>query len=137
MALMAAEELGIDPKLIQPLVGDTEAVGFTDVTEGSRATFATGLAVVRACQKLVIQLKERACIMWECSVDDIEWVDGSAVHKEGKKPPLTLAEITSKAKKLVGLLMQPARLKQRDRGLPSPLRCVIWKLTLKLAGLRF
>ena len=44
MALMAAEELGIDPHDIRPVVGDTEAVGFTDVTEGSRATFATGMA---------------------------------------------------------------------------------------------
>ena len=41
MALMAAEELGIDVYSIKPVVGDTEVVGFTDVTEGSRATFAT------------------------------------------------------------------------------------------------
>ena len=116
MALMAAEELGIDPKLIQPLVGDTEAVGFTDVTEGSRATFATGLAVVRACQKLVVQLKERASIMWECSVDDIEWVDGSAVHKEGKESPLTIAEITGKAKKTGGPLNATGSLEAKGQG---------------------
>jgi len=113
---MAAEELGIDAKLIQPVVGDTEAVGFTDVTEGSRATFATGLAVVRACQKLVIQLKERASSMWECSVDDIEWVDGSAVHKEGKESPLTLAAITGKAKKTGGPLNATGSLEAKGQG---------------------
>ena len=48
MALMAAEELGIDVHRITPVVADTESVGFTDVTEGSRATFATGMAVVNA-----------------------------------------------------------------------------------------
>ena len=116
MALMAAEELGIDAKLIQPLVGDTEAVGFTDVTEGSRATFATGLAVVKACQKLVVQLKERASIMWECSVDDIDWVDGSAVHKEGKEPSLSLAEITAKAKKTGGPLNATGSLEAKGQG---------------------
>ena len=42
---MAAEVIGIDVNLIQPVVGDTETVGFTDVTEGSRATYATGIAL--------------------------------------------------------------------------------------------
>ena len=116
MALMAAEELGIDVNLIQPLVGDTEAVGFTDVTEGSRATFATGMAVVRACQKLVTQLKERTAIMWDCSAEDIEWREGSAHHIEGKEPPLSLASITAEAKKTGGPLNATGSLEAKGQG---------------------
>ena len=116
MAIMAAEELGIDVNLIQPLVGDTEAVGFTDVTEGSRATFATGMAVVRACQKLVTQLKERTAIMWDCSAEDIEWREGSAHHIEGKEPPLSLASITTEAKKTGGPLNATGSLEAKGQG---------------------
>ena len=116
MAIMAAEELGIDVNLIQPLVGDTEAVGFTDVTEGSRATFATGMAVVRACQKLVTQLKERTAIMWDCSAEDIEWREGSAHHIEGKEPPLSLASITAEAKKTGGPLNATGSLEAKGQG---------------------
>ena len=116
MAIMAAEELGIDVNLIQPLVGDTEAVGFTDVTEGSRATFATGMAVVRACQKLVTQLKERTAIMWDCSAEDVEWREGSAHHIEGKEPPLSLASITTEAKKTGGPLNATGSLEAKGQG---------------------
>ena len=72
MALMAAEELGIDVQSIQPLVADTESVGYTDVTGGSRVTFSTGMAVVEACRLIVEQLRERAAIMWDCNVEDVE-----------------------------------------------------------------
>ena len=116
MALFAAEELGIDVKLIQPVVGDTEAVGFTDVTEGSRATFATGWAVVEACRKLVVQLRERAAIMWECNVDEVEWIDGSAHHTGKNEPPLSLAEITGAAKQTGGPLTATGSLEAKGQG---------------------
>lgn len=79
MALMAAETLGIDVYSITPIVADTESVGFTDVTEGSRATFATGKAVVEACEDLIEQLKARAATIMGVDVGEVAWVDGAAV----------------------------------------------------------
>ena len=76
MALMAAEELGIDVYSITPVVADTEAVGFTDVTEGSRATFATGKAVVEACRELKVELCRRAAQTMGVDEAEVEWVDG-------------------------------------------------------------
>ena len=116
MAIFAAEELGIDVKLIQPLVGDTEAVGVTDVTEGSRATFATGWAVVNACRKIVKQLRERAAIMWECDVDQVDWIDGSAHYIDKNEPPLSLAEITAAAKQTGGPINATASLEAKGQG---------------------
>ena len=116
MAIMAAEVIGIDVKLIQPVVGDTETVGFTDVTEGSRATYATGIAVVNAAEKIVTKLRERASIMWECNLEDIEWVDGRAIHKDGKESPLSLAEITAQAKKTGGPLNATGSLETKGQG---------------------
>ena len=116
MAIMAAEVIGIDVNLIQPVVGDTEAVGFTDITEGSRATYATGIAVVNAAEKIVRKLKERASIMWDCNLEDVEWSDGRAIHKNGKEAPMTLPEITSEAKKTGGPLNATGSLETKGQG---------------------
>ena len=116
MAIMAAEVIGIDVKLIQPVVGDTETVGFTDVTEGSRATYATGIAVVNAAEKIVTKLRVRASIMWDCNLEDVEWVDGRAIHKDGKESPLSLAEITAQAKKTGGPLNATGSLETKGQG---------------------
>ena len=116
MALMAAEELGIDVHAIQPVVGDTEVVGFTDVTEGSRATFATGMAVVEACRDLKVQLRGRAARMWDCDADDVEWADGRATHTGGEHEPLTLAAICAQAGRTGGPLGATASLNARGAG---------------------
>ena len=118
MALMAAEELGIDPHDIRPVVGDTEAVGFTDITEGSRATFATGMAVVEACRKMVVELRGRAAKMMGVDVDDVDWVDGQAVYtgSDGEKGPLSVADITAKAKRTGGPLTATGSLEAHGAG---------------------
>ena len=116
MAIMAAEVIGIDVKLIQPVVGDTETVGFTDVTEGSRATYATGIAVVNAAEKIVTKLRERASKMWDCNLEDVEWVDGRAIHKDGKETPMSLPEITAQAKKTGGPLNATGSLETKGQG---------------------
>ncbi len=118
MALMAAEELGIDVYDIRPVVGDTEAVGFTDITEGSRATFATGMAVVNACRQMVTELRARAAKMMGVDVAEVEWVDGQAVHtgSDAGKDPLPLAAITAKAKRTGGPLTATGSLEAHGAG---------------------
>lgn len=114
MAMMAGEELGLDPSRITPIVADTESVGFTDITEGSRATFATGMAVVNACRELIEDLKGRAAIMQEVDVADVEWIDGHAIV-DGKEP-LSIAAITAQAKMTGGPLNATASLNAAGAG---------------------
>ncbi|MEZ5168053.1 MAG: molybdopterin cofactor-binding domain-containing protein [Acidimicrobiales bacterium] len=114
MALMAAEELGLDVYRITPIVADTESVGFTDITEGSRATFATGMAVVNACRELIDEMKRRAATMRGVDVDQVEWVDGAAVVSG--HDPLTIAEITAQAKQTGGPLTATASLNAAGAG---------------------
>jgi len=121
MALMAAEELGIDVYSITPVVADTEAVGFTDVTEGSRATFATGMAVVNACRELVEELRARAAKMMKVDVEAVSWVDGSAVA-EGQDP-ISLAAITAKAKSTGGPLNATGSLNAAGAGPSFAVHC--------------
>jgi CO/xanthine dehydrogenase Mo-binding subunit len=42
IAMQLAEALGIRAEDVRPVVGDTEMIGYSDVTGGSRVTFATG-----------------------------------------------------------------------------------------------
>jgi len=58
MAMITAEVLGLKAEEVYPLVAETATIGHTDVTGGSRVTFATGYAVYEAAQDAVRQLKE-------------------------------------------------------------------------------
>ncbi|MEZ5409345.1 MAG: xanthine dehydrogenase family protein molybdopterin-binding subunit [Acidimicrobiales bacterium] len=93
MALMAAETFGIDVSRVQPFIGDTETVGFNDVTGGSRTTLATGQAVTEACEKVKADLMARAAKTWNCDVTDVEWVDGQVQKLDGSEPPLSMAKL--------------------------------------------
>ena len=117
MALMAAEELGIDQARVRPSIVDTDSIGFTDVTGGSRVTFATGMAVVEACRAIVTILRGRAATMWGVDVESVEWQGGQAQHLSGSKPPLTLAEIASKSGKTGGPIVTTASLTARGVGM--------------------
>ena len=116
MALMAAEELGIDVSRVSPMVADTEAVGFNDVTGGSRVTLATGAAVVDACRQVKDELRARAAKTWDCEVDEVEWVDGQAQHKGGSETPLSLVDIARKWGRTGGPISATAALNARGVG---------------------
>ena len=116
LALMAAEELGIDVARIRPVIADTDSVGLTDVTGGSRVTFATGMAVVDACREIIGELQARAAAMWGVDVDEVEWVDGQAQHVDGSKPPLPLASITADAPKTGGPISKSVSVTARGVG---------------------
>src|SRR5207253_2387475 len=62
MAMMVAEVLGVPFESVRPVVGDTTSIGFSASTGGSRVTFAGGMAVTQATQKVVEELKKRAAI---------------------------------------------------------------------------
>jgi CO/xanthine dehydrogenase Mo-binding subunit len=71
IAMQAAEVLGIRAEDVRPTVVDTDSVGFTAVTGGSRTTFATGWAAYEAAQDTVRQMKERAAKLWETEAEAV------------------------------------------------------------------
>ena len=98
MALMCAEEIGIPVERVRPMVGDTESVGYTDLTGGSRVTFATGAAVIEASRKVVDDLRQRAANIWDIPVEDVKWEDGTAIPMNGAsdREPMPLGELAPK-----------------------------------------
>jgi CO/xanthine dehydrogenase Mo-binding subunit len=100
MGMMVAEVLGIKAEKVRTTVADTGSIGFTFLTGGSRVTFATGMAVTQATEKVVDELKKRAAMIWEIPADAVEWKDGQAVpagSNAGAFEPLDLAAIAMKA----------------------------------------
>ena len=94
IAMQLAETLGIAATDVVPTVGDTDSVGYTDVTGGSRVTFATGWAAYLAAQDIQQQLCARAAEFWEVPAESVSYVDGGVSGPEGKR--LSFAEIAAK-----------------------------------------
>jgi len=100
MVNIVAEMLGIDYRRVQALIGDTSAVGFSALTGGSRVTFAAGMVVTKATERVIEILRERAAKIWKIDVEAVVWENGAARPagpNAGDFPPLTLAELAAKA----------------------------------------
>ncbi|MDA4848541.1 xanthine dehydrogenase family protein molybdopterin-binding subunit [Hoeflea poritis] len=100
MAQMTAETLGISYDRVRSAVNDTTSVPFTHVTGGSRVTFATGKAVVAACETVIADLRARAAKIWDVDVDAVDWREGAAHPSSsnvGDFDPLTLGDLAARA----------------------------------------
>ena len=84
IAMQAAEVLGIRAEDVRPSVVDTESVGITDVTGGSRVTYATGYAAWHAANSVIKEMKNRAAKLWNVKPADVDFEDGIF---RGKKDP--------------------------------------------------
>lgn len=82
LAMQLAETLGIRAEEVLPQVVDTNTVGYTDVTGGSRVTFATGLAAYHVGLDLRQQMCQRAAQLWDVPVESVTYEDGGL--KSGK-----------------------------------------------------
>src|SRR5580693_8948525 len=119
MAMMAAEVLGIPYEKVRPVVGDTASIGFTFLTGGSRVTFATGMAVTQAAEKVVTELKSRAAAIWDISPEAVEWKDGKAFPagaNAGSFEPLSLADIAIKSGRTGGPITAEVSLNAQGAG---------------------
>ena len=73
LAQIVAEELGISLDEVQVFTADTDTIGYTDGSTGSRLAHDMGTAVYYACQNLLSELKQRAANSLEAPVDMVEY----------------------------------------------------------------
>ena len=99
IAQQAAETLGIAYEEVKPTVVDTDSIGYTMVTGGSRTTFATGWAAIEAAEDVKSQMVERAAKIWDTPVEDVEYADGVLSHKSDPELRMTFKEL---ARQLLG-----------------------------------
>ena len=102
---IAAEKLGIHYSKVRAQIGDTNNIGISAVTGGSRVTFASGIVVNEATDQVIKSLKSRAAKIWGIDEDAVEWRDGAA-HPAGSNAgefdPLSLPDLAAKAESTGG-----------------------------------
>ncbi len=94
LAMQVAEVLGLTLDQVKPTVGDTDSIGFSEVSAGSRTTMATGVAVVKAAHDVIDQLCERAALLWALPAKEISFADGVFASTDGQQR-MTFAELAA------------------------------------------
>ena len=79
IAMQAAEVLGISAEDVSPAVADTDSVGYTANTGGSRTAFDTGYAAVKAAEEINRLMALRAALIFEVDEGDITVEGGQFV----------------------------------------------------------
>ncbi len=103
LSLVVAEELGIPYDKVKAVIGDTGSLGYNEMTDGSRGTFASSMSAIKSCRIAIEDMCARAAQIWDIPVDKVIWQDGHA-HATGKNnnAPLSIAEIAATAEKTGG-----------------------------------
>jgi len=96
MGQMAAEELGIPYEDVRCTIADTATLGYNEISHGSRVTYASGLATIKAARAAVKTMCARAADKWGIDADAVRWENGCAVPSgpnAGEFDPLPIAKI--------------------------------------------
>ena len=80
IAMQLAETLGISAEEVHPHVVDTNSVGYTMVTGGSRTTFAGGWAAYECAMDIRRQMEQRAAQIWEVDAADVSYGDDAVIR---------------------------------------------------------
>src|SRR6201996_1649997 len=105
IANICAELLGIDYKRVSVIIGDTQTVGFSNLTGGSRVLFASAIVVTQSTETIINTLRQRAAKIWEIDPEAVKWENGAAhpvSPNAGQFEPLTLKELAEKAPAMGG-----------------------------------
>lgn len=105
IAMQAAETLGISAEEVRPAVVDTDSIGFTAGTGGSRVTFATGWAAYEASQDVKRQMIARAATIWDIDADSVEMEKGVVRSKTDAELKMTFKELAAQLNDTGGPIM--------------------------------
>ena len=96
IAMQAAEALELPFSDIKPTVADTDSVGYTAVTGGSRTAFATGWAAIDAAEDVKRQMIERAAKIWDTDVENVQYSKGVFTHGADPELKMTFKELAGR-----------------------------------------
>jgi len=113
LAMQLAETLGISAEDVRPSVADTDSIGYTEGTYGSRTTFATGWAVIETANGLKEKLLERAAILWEVEAQQVRFEDGKFICGDKQ---MTFKELASKLDETGGPVVASAAVQPKQYG---------------------
>ena len=116
LSMQAAEVLGLDAEDVHPVVADTDSIGYTAVTGGSRTAFASGWAAYEAAHDVLRQMKDRAARIWETTPDEVEFSDGVFSRGSDADQQITFKELSSRLMETGGPLVGKGTVSPRGVG---------------------
>ena len=119
IAMQAAEILGLPAEDVHPAVADTDAIGYNDLTAGSRTTYASGQAAIEAARLVVEEMKKRMALIWETGPENVEFENGVFRNKVAPDQRFAFKQAAGKLGQTGGprrqdRLGQRARLRRRQ-----------------------
>jgi CO/xanthine dehydrogenase Mo-binding subunit len=116
IAMQAAEALGIPAEDVQPSVVNTDEVGFTAGTGGSRVTFATGYAAHEAAQDVKRLMIDRAALIWDVDADSVEMEHAVIKSKADPELSMTFKELAGQLNDTGGPVVGRATVDPKGEG---------------------
>ena len=116
IAMQAAEILGIALDRIQSVVSDTDSIGFTDVTGGSRTTHATGIAAIQAANDVLRQMTARAARIWDVDTASVAYADGAFTTSADPTRRMSFDELAGRLMRTGGPVYASASVNARGAG---------------------
>ena len=108
LAMQLAETLGIAAEDVRPKIVDTDSVGFTNMTAGSRSAFAGGWAAYELGMEIRRKMIERAAKIWECSEDQVGYGDDGVItgpmDQDGKPRSLSFKQLAAQLPRTGGTI---------------------------------
>ncbi|MFH1568264.1 MAG: xanthine dehydrogenase family protein molybdopterin-binding subunit [Gemmatimonadota bacterium] len=95
MAMIVAEELGLRADEVNPQVVDTDSIGYTDGTGGSRTTYATGHACFLAAEDVKREMGRRAARQLEVGEDEVTFDGGDFAVRSEPGRRLTFKQVAA------------------------------------------
>jgi len=106
LAQIAADALGVDPRVVQVTAGDTAAQPFGAGSWASRSTVVGGSAVHQAAIAVRERAVQLAARMLEAAEEDLDVVDGSITVRGDPAARIRLADVARAAEPASGYLRQ-------------------------------
>ena len=117
IAMQAAEVLGIPAEDVDPTVGDTDSVGYTFLTGGSRTTFATGWAAYECAQEIKQKMIERAASIWDVDVTRMStWLTAFSSTTPTRNSSMSFKELSGQLNRTGGPISAQVSVDPRGAG---------------------
>jgi len=75
---------------------DTDTIGYTATTGGSRIAFDTGLAAIAAAEQVKRQMMARAALIWEVQEADVKFERGAFICTKNSEDRMTFKELAGR-----------------------------------------
>ena len=116
IAMQAAEVLGIAAEDVHPETADTDSVGYTAGTGGSRVTFATGWAAHEAAQEVKSKMLDRAAMIWDVDRDSLQMEGGVISSKTDPELNMSFKEMCGQMESTGGPIMGSGTVDPKGEG---------------------